>query len=142
MFYDFSGFCYKLFQPGNRKMNPASSESKGVCMYCREHLIFASARTGQKTICPHCNRETILLPSIKPPVESPPSSPQIKPAIESEKPLLFDPDWAARTPNTGSWAIIKGFVGLFYFIFALIVGAFLLFGFVVLLRFLHAAWGY
>ena len=109
-------------------------------MYCREHLIFASAMTGQKTICPHCNRETILLPSIKPP-----SSAQIKPVVEPEKPLLQDPNWPNRAPD-GLKLPLKVLdktleAGVSFFQGAMMLVGIVIF-IIVALRALHAAWGY
>jgi len=48
-----------------------SAESKCVCQQCGGHIAFPSEMSGQKTACPHCQRETILIvPNVNPQVRA------------------------------------------------------------------------
>jgi hypothetical protein len=103
------------------------AESKGACQRCDEHLAFPSVMEGQEITCPHCGRQTTLVADAPEPL--PPS-------------ILFDPDWQKRIPNRAVRAplvLLELLVGLIQILLMVSVGVVIL---VVLLRCLHAAWGY
>jgi hypothetical protein len=107
------------------KMNTACEESKGACQRCGEHIAFPSVMQGRKVACPHCGLET----------------PLVTEDVQPSKPLLLDPDWQKRIPNTAIGLLVKTLGTFIELIIGLLMLVAIAAAFVIFLRCLHAAWG-